>query len=160
MLDSGQMPPKDARQPTDQQRAQLQKWVRSYLTMEAEARAGDPGRVVLRRLSNAEYNYTIRDLTHVDSLAPAREFPVAGAAGDGLKNTGNAVAMSPVLVTKYLDAAKDVAAHAVLLPDGFRFSSFSTRRDWTNETLDKIRALYREFSDDSGGDKVNLQGIV
>ena len=34
--------------------------------------AGDPGRVVLRRLSNAEYTYTLRDLTGVESLDPAR----------------------------------------------------------------------------------------
>ena len=45
ILDSGQMPPKDARQPTDAERTTLQKWVRGYLTVEAQARAGDPGRV-------------------------------------------------------------------------------------------------------------------
>ena len=33
----------------------------------------DPGRVVLRRLSNAEYTYTIQDLTEV-KLTPARGF--------------------------------------------------------------------------------------
>ena len=37
-------------------------------------RAGDPGPASARRLSNAEYNYTVRDLTGVD-LRPAREFP-------------------------------------------------------------------------------------
>src|SRR5437870_13694870 len=101
----------------------------------ALAHAGDPGPVVLRRLSNAEYTYTLRDLTGVDALDPAREFPVDGAAGEGFTNTGNALVMSPALVTKYLDAAKDVASHAVLLPDGFRFSPHSTRQDWTNERL-------------------------
>ena len=44
---------------------------------------GDPGPVVLRRLSNAEYNYTISDLTGLD-LDPTREFPIDGAAGEGL----------------------------------------------------------------------------
>src|SRR5262245_41557945 len=63
MLDSGQMPPKKAKlQPSDEQRAQLRGWVRDYLKMEAKAQAGDPGPVVLRRLSNAEYTYTIQDL--------------------------------------------------------------------------------------------------
>ena len=47
------MPPKDAPQPSAAERKQLQSWVRSFLTLEAKARAGDPGRVVLRRLSNA-----------------------------------------------------------------------------------------------------------
>ena len=160
MLDNGEMPPKEARQLADAERTRLRRWVRGYLATEARLRAGDPGRVVLRRLNNAEYAYTLRDLTGVESLEPAREFPVDGAAGEGFTNTGNALVMSPSLVTKYLDAAKEVASHAVLLPDGFRFSTGATPRDWTEETLAKIRDLYREFTDPRGGDKVNLQGLV
>ena len=68
--------------------------------------------------------------------------------------------MSPTLLTKYLDAAKEIASHAVLLPDGFRFSPHTTRRDWTDDTLAKIRNFYGEFTDPRGSDKVNLQGIV
>ncbi|MEX2138403.1 MAG: DUF1592 domain-containing protein [Pirellulales bacterium] len=161
MLDSGQMPPEDARhKPTEDERTRLRQWVRGFLTVEAKARAGDPGRVILRRLSNAEYTYTLRDLTGVESLDPAREFPLDGAAGEGFTNAGSALVMSPALVTKYLDAAKEVAAHAVLLPDGFRFSPHTTRRDWTNENLERIREFYRQFTDPGGGDQVNLQGIV
>lgn len=159
MLDSGQMPPKDAKQPTDSERARLRQWTKSYLTAEAKAHAGDPGRVVLRRLNNAEYTYTIRDLTGVPTLDPAHEFPVDGAAGEGFTNTGQALAMSPSLVTKYLDAAKEVTQHAMLLPEGFRFSPHTTARDWTNDTLADIREFYRKYSDAAGGDKVNLQGI-
>lgn len=160
MLDGGQMPPKKAQQPTEAERTRLRNWVRGFLTVEAKARAGDPGRVVLRRLSNAEYTYTLRDLAGIDSLDPAREFPVDGAAGEGFTNTGNALVMSPALITKYLDAAKEIAGHAVLLPDGFRFSPLTTPRDWTEDTLARIRAFYREYTDLRGGDKVNLQGIV
>jgi hypothetical protein len=160
MLKSGQMPPKDEKQPTPAEKTQLQKWVQGFLTTEASARAGDPGRVVLRRLGNAEYTHTIRDLTGIASLEPAKEFPVDGAAGEGFTNTGNALVMSPSLMTKYLDAAKDVASHAVLLPDGVRFSPASTRRDWTNETLDNIRGFYREFTDPRTADQVILQGHI
>lgn len=160
MLDNGQMPPKKAKQPTEAERLKLRKWVREFLTLEARAHAGDPGRVVLRRLSNAEYTYTIRDLTGIDSLDPAREFPVDGAAGEGFTNTGSALVMSPALVTKFLDAAKEIASHAVLLPDGIRFSPSRSQGDWTNENLAEIRNFYRQFTDPRGGDKVNLQGIV
>ncbi|MBC7816131.1 MAG: DUF1587 domain-containing protein, partial [Planctomycetaceae bacterium] len=104
--------------------------------------------------------YVLRDLTGVESLQPAREFPVDGAAGEGFTNAGHALVMSPSLLTKYLDAGKEVAAHAVLLPDGIRFSPSTTRRDWTEELLAEIRAFYREFTDGQGGSKVNLQGIV
>jgi hypothetical protein len=160
MLDKGEMPPKEAPQPEPGNRGRLLRWGKAFLATEATRRAGDPGRVVLRRLNNAEYTYTLRDLTGVDSLDPAREFPVDGAAGEGFTNTGNALVMSPSLFTKYLDAAKGVAKHAVLLPDGFRFSPGATSRDWAEETLAKIREFYREFTDPRGGDRVNLQGIV
>ena len=114
---------------------------------------------MLRRLGNAEYTYTLLDLTGVD-LQPAREFPVDGAAGEGFTNTGNALVMSPALLSKYLDAGKKIADHAVLLPDGIRFSPGATRRDWTDELLAQIRSFYGRFTDSGGGTQVNLQGIV
>jgi len=160
MLDSGQMPPPDATQPTEDERARLRAWVRRFLKQEAQRNAGDPGPVVLRRLSNAEYTYVLRDLTGVATLAPAAEFPVDGAAGEGFTNTGQALVMSPALVSKYLDAGKAVAAHAILLPNGIRFSSATTPRDWTEEILAEIRQLYALYSDSQGGTQVNLQGIV
>ncbi len=159
ILDSGQMPPKDAPQPTDADRAAIQAWLKAFLTAEAAASAGDPGRVVLRRLNNAEYTYTLRDLTGVATLDPAREFPVDSAAGEGFTNTGSTLVMSPAMVTKYLDAGKAVAAHAVLVPDGFRFSPSTSRRDWTEELLAQIRGFYARYADTGGGTRVNLQGI-
>lgn len=158
MLDSGQMPPKETRQPTDEERAALRAWVRRHLQAEAREHAGDPGPVVLRRLGNAEYTATIRDLTGVESLTPAREFPVDGAAGEGFTNTGNALVMSPSLLAKYLDAGKEIASHAVLLADGFRFSPGTTRRDWTNEALTAIRQFYARFTDADG--KVPLENYL
>ncbi|MFO0424097.1 MAG: DUF1587 domain-containing protein, partial [Planctomycetia bacterium] len=104
MVTSGQMPPPDTDQPTDEDRRVLAEWLRAFLAAEAQAHAGDPGRVVLRRLNNAEYTHTIRDLTGVASLDPAKEFPADGGAGEGFTNTGQSLVMSPSLATKYLDA--------------------------------------------------------
>src|SRR5205814_10237124 len=134
MLENGEMPPKGSPKPRADERGRLIAWVRPLLSMEARAQAGDPGRVVVRRLSNAEYNNTVRDLTGVD-LQPARDFPVDGAAGEGFTNAGEALVTSPTLLNKYLNAAKEITSHVVLLPDGFRFSPATTRRDWTNEVL-------------------------
>ena len=155
----GEMPPKEKPQPSGEQKTRLMTWVRSTLEHFGREREGDPGPVVLRRLSNAEYTHTIRDLTGVPSLDPAREFPVDGAAGEGFTNTGMALVMSPTLLTKYLDAGKDIASHAVLLPDGIAFSAKTSRRDWTDETLTAIREFYGRFCDSGGGQQVNLQGI-
>ena len=156
----GEMPPKEKPQPTDEERARLLDWVSRALDEAARARAGDPGPVVLRRLNNTEYTFTVRDLTGVSTLSPTKEFPADSAAGEGFLNTGQALVMSPALFSKYLDAGKDIAAHAVLLPDGLRFSSSTTRRDWTEELLAQIRGLYRDYTDARGADRVNLQGIV
>ena len=141
MLEVEDMPPQTSPQPSPQQRLQIVQWARSFLAEEARAGSGDPGRVVLRRLSNAQYTYTLRDLLGVD-LRPARQFPIDGAAGEGFTNTGESLVMSPALLEKYLDAARKIARHAVLLPDGIRFSKYDSRRDWTDEVVDKIRAFY------------------
>lgn len=148
-LGLGEMPPKDKPQPTPTQRAYLLDWIDRLLELEALAQAGDPGPVVLRRLSNAEYTYTVQDLTGV-KLQPAREFPADGAAGEGFMNTGNSLVMSPSLLTKYLDAAKEIASHAVLVPDGMRFSPGSTPRDWTDESLAALRKFYLRYSNAEG----------
>ena len=145
MVESGQMPPGTSLQPSRAERLRILEWARGLLEAEARARAGDPGRVVLRRLSNSQYQYTLRDLLGVD-LQPAREFPIDGAAGEGFTNTGEALVMSPALLGKYLDAAKGIVGHAVLLPDGFRFSRHSTRRDWTDEILGRIRSFYGRYT--------------
>jgi hypothetical protein len=159
MLDTGQMPPKEAAQPSPDERRQLRAWIERYLNAEAAANAGDPGPVVLRRLNNAQYTYTVHDLTGVP-LEPAREFPADSAAGEGFTNAGGALAMSPALLTKYLDAGKELAAHAVLLSDGFRFSTATSRRDWTDEILARVRRTYLRYTAQSGGTQVNLQGLT
>ena len=144
MITIGEMPQKDAEQPLPGQRVKLLAWAQRYLHAEALAGAGDPGPVVLRRLNNSEYTYTVGDLTQVP-LDPARQFPTEGAAGEGFTNTGNALVLSPSLIRKYLDAGKQIASHAVLLPRGFRFSPHVTRRDWTDELLAEIREFYQQF---------------
>ena len=147
MLEGGDMPPRGKAQPTADERKKLVTWVRGFLDVEARSRAGDPGRSALRRLSNAEYTYTIRDLTGVD-LQPAREFPADGAAGEGFTNAAEALSMSPALVDKYLGAAKEIADRAVLLPDGLRFSPSKTRRDWSDEGVAQLRKFYSAFTAD------------
>ena len=155
----GEMPPKKERPLAPDEKKQLVGWVRDTLDQIALANAGDPGPVVLRRLSNMEYTYTIRDLTGVASLDPAKEFPVDGAAGEGFTNAGAALVMSPALLTKYLDAAKEIATHAVLTPRGMHFSAGTSSRDWTDETLAKIRAIYARHTSVAEGAQTTLQGI-
>ncbi|MEO5739786.1 MAG: DUF1592 domain-containing protein [Vicinamibacterales bacterium] len=120
-LAARQMPPQQAKQPPEEARQQVVNWIGATWTSEARRNDGDPGQVLARRLSNAEYNYTIQDLTGVD-IRPAREFPVDPANLAGFDNSGESLAMSPALLTKYLQASRLVADHMFLNPDGFEFA--------------------------------------
>ncbi len=159
MLDTAEMPPKESKQPKAADKGAFTNWLKNFLDDLAKSTAGDPGQVVLRRLNNAEYTYTVSDLTGI-ALNPVKEFPADSAAGEGFTNTGNALVMSPALLSKYLGAAKKISEHAVLLPDGIRFSPFTTRRDWTNEILEQIRTIYRKETETLSSARANLQGII
>ena len=120
-LVADEMPPKPIPSPPAALKKEVEDWIAAVRAEEAKRTAGDPGIVLARRLSNAEYNYTIRDLTGQD-LQPTREFPVDPANQSGFDNSGESLTMSPALLKKYLDAAKEVSNHMVLTPDGFDFS--------------------------------------
>jgi uncharacterized protein DUF1587 len=120
-LTAREMPPKEVKQPPNDARQSVIDWVQAVRTSEARKNDGDPGLVLARRLSNAEYNYTIRDLTGVD-IRPTREFPVDPANPAGFDNSGESLSMSPALLGKYLQAARDVSNHMVLNLDGIAFA--------------------------------------
>ncbi len=122
MLESEDMPAADADAfPTPESRGQVVSWFRDLRAREIARHAGDPGLVPARRLSNAEFNYTIRDLTGVD-IRPTREFPVDPQNPAGFDNSGESLTMSPSLLKKYLGAAREVASHAYLHADGLGFA--------------------------------------
>src|SRR5205807_5186811 len=108
-------------QPSDELRGSVVRWIRAVRQQEAKRNSGDPGPVPPRRLSNAEYDHTIRDLAGVD-IRPTQEFPVDPANEAGFDNSAESLTMSPALVKKYLEAARRVADHVVLKPDGFSFA--------------------------------------
>jgi hypothetical protein len=119
----GEMPPETAKQPADAERAAFLSTLRQLLADQARDLSGDPGVVLPRRLTAAEFNYTIRDLTGVD-IRPADSFPIDPASGEGFSNTGEALVMSPNLFKKYYAAAQFVADHAVLTPTEIRFAPY------------------------------------
>jgi hypothetical protein len=149
-LEAGEMPPEDAPTPLSAlERKKLVGWIRAAERFEAEQNAGDPGRVLVRRLSNAEFDYTIRDLTGVD-IRPTREFPVDPANEAGFDNSGESLAMSPALMQKYLAAARHVADHIVLKPRGFVFAPHPavTETDRDKYCVQRIMAFYAQHEVD------------
>ena len=122
-LKAEEMPPKPMPPPPANEAQQVIDWVAAVRAAEIKKAAGDPGVVLARRLSNAEYDYTIRDLTGQD-MHVAKEFPVDPANQAGFDNSGESLTMSPALLNKYLKAAREVADHAVLKPDGIDFAPY------------------------------------
>ena len=121
-VEAGEMPPEDANtRLTNEQRETVVQWIRSVRQFEAKRNAGDPGPVLARRLSNAEYDYSIRDLTGAD-IQPTKTFPVDPANEAGFDNSGESLSMSPALMTKYLAAARTVVDHLVFTPQGIDFA--------------------------------------
>src|ERR1700722_19961711 len=107
-LKNHEMPPKPMPPPPAAEAQQIIDWVAALRTEEIKKTAGDPGVVLARRLSNAEYDYTVRDLTGQD-MHVAKQFPVDPANQAGFDNSGESLTMSPALLNKYLKAAREVA---------------------------------------------------
>ncbi len=128
-LEADTMPPaKTLKRPDASRRESVIAWIKSVRKAESARHAGDPGTVPARRLSNAEYDNTIRDLTGAD-IRPTREFPVDPANEAGFDNSAESLTMSPALFKKYLEAARRVAEHAVLTPEGIDFAPYPALAD-------------------------------
>lgn len=135
----GEMPPENAPQPSLEEREAVVETIEKILLTEARKHAGDPGVILPRRLSNTEYDLSIRDLTGVD-IRPTRDFPADPAAGEGFDNTGEALTMSPSLLRKYLGAAQEVSNHLLLKTDGVSFTpipvtSYNERKKLTEQAI-------------------------
>jgi mono/diheme cytochrome c family protein len=109
-LRAGTMPPPDEPQPDPDVRAAVLEGVIAEV-LGVDAARPDPGHVVLRRLNRGEYGRTVRDLLGV-SIDVAEIFP-ADDTGYGFDTIGSALGVSPLLMEKYLEAARSVAATAV-----------------------------------------------
>jgi hypothetical protein len=110
MIQSEMMPPKGKRKPTAEQVADVVKWIK-YSAFEIDSKNPDPGRVTIRRLNRTEYRNTIRDLLGIDFNASA-EFP-ADDTGHGFDNIADVLNISPLLLEKYIAAAKAIVTQVV-----------------------------------------------
>ena len=140
-----EMPPASfTKKPSAQQRAAVIAWIKAVRQYEALRNAGDPGPVLARRLSNAEYDYTIRDLTGQD-LKLAHSFPVDPANQEGFDNSGESLTFSPSLLKKYYQAAKEIADHAAFTSTGIAFAAHPVLSEPDREKFctQRIVAFYK-----------------
>ncbi len=110
-ISTGKMPPPGLPAPPKAEVAAVTQWIETLLGHSPGASDFDPGRVTARRLNRAEYNNTVRDLLGV-SLQPADEFPIDDS-GYGFDNIGDVLSLSPMLMEKYINAARKLSNVAV-----------------------------------------------
>ena len=113
-VDGKRMPPEGSPQPPQADRDRLVAYVQGTLA-KADCQLKDPGRVTLHRLNRAEYNNTVRDLLGTD-LRPADDFP-SDDVGYGFDNIGDVLSMSPLLMEKYMAAARHLSQAVILSPE-------------------------------------------
>ena len=104
------MPPSRKPQPSAAEKQELALWIKRAV-FQIDPANPDPGHVTLRRLNRTEYRNTIRDLLGVDfdtrTIFPPDETTY------GFDNIGTALTLSPMLLEKYLLAAKTIVAQAL-----------------------------------------------
>ena len=113
-LAAGEMPPRNAAPLAAAELSAVIAWIKNVpgvTDTTAASSAGSAGRVTARRLNRVEYNNTIRDLLGV-AARPADQFPVDDS-GYGFDNNGDVLSVSPLLMEKYMQAAKDLSRLAV-----------------------------------------------
>ena len=113
-LKVGAMPPAGMPRPDESTTDSLATWLENELDSAAEANP-NPGRPAVHRLNRVEYTSAVRDLLGVDidgaSLLPADD------AGYGFENIGDVLSISPLLMERYLSAARKVTQLAIGDPD-------------------------------------------
>ncbi|MEX2303793.1 MAG: DUF1592 domain-containing protein [Bryobacterales bacterium] len=111
MLNAGKMPPPGLPAANPEDIKAVTNWIGSLLEDSGFRPVADPGRVTARRLNRLEYNNTIRDLLGVP-VQPAEDFPTDDS-GYGFDNIGDVLSLSPLLMEKYMAAAKEISRLAV-----------------------------------------------
>ncbi len=151
-LNLAEMPPKEKPAPNDAERRIVLAWLDDAIAKVNETFRSTGGRVVMRRLNNAEYQNTMRDLFGLD-VTYARDLPPDAVSPDGMRNNGSALQMSGLQFDYYLKAAREALDRAIVTdsaPEVFEHSfEKSTEERWidgvqpSNSIGDKREFLVR-----------------
>lgn len=107
MLNRGEMPPTEAKQPDGVQTKVVIDWITANLKTARVVRATTGGRTVLRRLNRVEYDRTVRHLLSLEDMLtdPTESFP-PDETTHHLNNIGATLVTSDFLLKQYLAAAE------------------------------------------------------
>jgi mono/diheme cytochrome c family protein len=134
MLESGEMPPEDEAQPNENERQAVAQWIesglREYVNKASEV-AREP---TTRRLTNSEYENTMRDLLGIP-LKLIDNLPKDPIKAYTFNNTAEFMRMGPEQIDRYLECARRAMASVIV--DPAKPEVHQTRREWVPHGLDK-----------------------
>jgi len=134
MLESGEMPPVDEPQPDQTKIDAVVRWIESG--MRAYAAKADTGRKapLVRRLTNVEYQNTLRDLIGF-KLDVIDDLPKDPIKPYEFNNTGELMRIGPEQIDRYLEVARRAMASAIV--DAGEPEVHKTRREWPRYSLQR-----------------------
>jgi mono/diheme cytochrome c family protein len=107
------MPPAGAPRPSAENYDSLASYLETKLDGELEVHP-NPGRPVIHRLNRTEYSNIVRDLLGIDTDAvDIKALLPTDESAQGFDNIGSALAVSPLLMERYLSAARKVTRIAI-----------------------------------------------
>ncbi|MCA9195453.1 MAG: DUF1592 domain-containing protein [Planctomycetales bacterium] len=143
-LESGLMPPEDSSSLDKEQRRQLGEEIEKQLHAVVASYETEPGSVTMRRLTSAEYDYVVRDLTGI-SFDLGRQFGSDGIGGEGFTNVGSAQFLNDAAVTRYLEAANIISKHAIIGAGPIRFAEDPGVTGRELASIRRIQDIYRRY---------------
>jgi mono/diheme cytochrome c family protein len=143
-LETQMMPPAKKPQPTEAERKIIAKWIESDV-FKLDPANPDPGRVTIRRLNREEYKNTILDLFGVD-FDVTEAFPTDDS-GYGFDNIGDVLTISPILLEKYLDAARDISDKVVNSGEARIPTIWVSGDDFKDKANPKVSPNHLNFSE-------------
>lgn len=151
-------PPEEDDQPSQAERSNLIATISGTLEDYIQQNAGDPGKIALRRLTSAEYAYTIEDLTGLD-LDLEKSFVGEAVGGEGFSNVGEVQFMQDSSLERYLEVAKTVASHAIIGAGPLAFYQDPGKTGQEFSAINRIRDIYQNHGFRTGaGEGANAYG--
>ncbi len=128
VLKHGEMPPEDEKQPSDAARESVKAWIdrgmRDQLAKASDVKAAP----LARRLTNFEYQNTMRDLLGID-LELIKDLPQDPEKPYHFNNSAGFMLLGPEQLDRYLKSARRALASAIVDPDKPKVH----RQTWTFE---------------------------
>ena len=115
VLDWEEMPPEEEKQPTDAEREKVKKWIDAGLRAYVEKASSEVPHTTARRLTNFEYQNTLRDLLGFE-LDLTKSLPEDPQKPYHFNNSSEFMLLGPEQVDRYLGNARRAMASAIVDP--------------------------------------------